>query len=61
MTEPFVKQKDLDELKANGHSNPDVDIKLFLIEIRQYFNSTWGDNYYIEEEFESFEISPQEE
>ena len=54
-TKPFVTQTDIEELAKNGNDNLDEDVKIFLTEIRQYINTAWGEEYYIEEELESLE------
>ena len=51
----FLTQKDLDDLRSYGHDNPEQDIQIFLKELRKYFNTYWGSEYYIEKDFESLE------
>ena len=55
VTKPFVTQEDIDELAKHGHENLEEDIKIFLTEIRQYLNTVWENEYYIEEELGSID------
>ena len=53
-SKPFVVQDDIIELSRNG-IDFEKDIKIFLSEIRLYFNEVGSEEYYIEEEIESLE------
>ena len=57
----FVTHDDIEELAKHGHENLEEDIKIFLTEIRQYLNTVWGKEYYIEEELESIDKFNQEQ
>lgn len=53
-SKPFVTQEDINELARND-IDYQKDIKVFLTEIRLYFNEVDSNEYYIENELESLE------
>lgn len=50
----FVSDKDIEELKKQD-IDYDVDIKIFLMEFRDFFNKTWTDEHYIKNEIADIE------
>jgi len=50
----FVSSKDIDILKTHG-VDYEVDIKVFLLELRDFFNKTWIDKHYIKNEIADIE------
>ena len=53
-SKPFITQDDINELSRHD-INFNKDIKIFLSEIRLYFNEVSSKEYYIENELESLE------
>ena len=51
---PFVTNKDYEEFSKHDE-NLDGLIEIFLLEIREYFNTVWGEEYNIKNELESLE------
>ena len=53
-SKPFITQDDINELSRND-INFNRDIKIFLSEMRLYFNEVGSNEYYIDNELESLD------